>query len=164
MLGGLAEVRSIPELKALYKGVDAADFLPADASAQSIGYMNPLYEGMGMGSHWPLPRATKLPGGKAIPKWLMDSPFNRIMPPAGATRGAFFRFHYAIDPDYWGGPVKRAFGGGGWSGKKLGWTKYGPLARAWYGTPAPTKAAIAGALAGLGWPLDNVFSEDREGQ
>jgi hypothetical protein len=151
LIGGLAELRSIPELRELSKGAAAADYMPAAAPQRLADYMATEY--FGMGSHDPLGRSAKLPWGSPVPKVVLESPFNRKMPPEGTPRGAFYRYHYAVDPDYHGGPVKRAFGGGGWSGKDLGWTKYGPAARSWYGTPWQTKAAGYGALAGLGWPV-----------
>jgi hypothetical protein len=157
-IGGLAEARSIPELKAIYKVTDAADYLPNAAPRSLVDYMNTNYDGIG--SHAPLRRATKLPNGKPLPKAILDSPLNRYLPPEGTPRGAFYRYHYAIDPSYRGGPVKRTFGGGGWSGKDLGWTKYGPAARVWYGAPTPAKAAAVGALAGLGWPIDQFCRRD----
>lgn len=150
-IGALAELRSIPELRALQAGA-AADPL-ADLPERMAGYMAGPYEGMG--SHAPWPRAKKLPGGFSLPKFILDSPFNRILPPEGTPRGVFFKFHYAIDPSYWGGPVRGASGrGSGWSGAKLGWRKYGPAARAWYGTPWQTKAATYGAMAGLGGAVE----------
>lgn len=152
LLGGAAELRSIPELRALRNGSAAVTELPANASQRLIDYMA-TPDPKTMGSHNPFPRKTRFPGGSPVPKLLMDSVFNRTLPPPGTPRGVFYRYHFAIDPDYRGGPVKKAFGGGGWSGAKLGWTKYAPAARAWYGTPWQTKAAALGALAGIGAPL-----------
>jgi hypothetical protein len=160
-IGGAAELRSIPELRALSKEAASADYMPPGAPQRLIDAMAEPYSGMG--SHAPVRRATKLPGGRPVPKALLDSVFNRTLPPEGTPKGAFYRFHYAIDPRYYGGPVKGAFGGGGWSGADLGWTKYGPLARGWYGTPWQTKAAASGVLAGLGWPVDG-FGAGEGGQ
>ncbi len=114
----------------------------------------------GMGSHAPIPRSVKLPWGSPYPKTIVESVFNKKLPPSGTPKGAFYRYHYAIDPNYYGGPVKKVFGGGGWSGKDLGWTKYGPAVRAWYGTPWQTKAAGLGLLTGLGWPAAQLLPDE----
>ena len=158
-VAGAAELRSIPELKALSAGPEAAGYLPPGAPQRLVDAMAEDYEGMG--SHAPIRQATKLPWGGRLPQWLLDSPFNRVLPPEGTPKGAFYRYHYAIDPSYHGGPVKQAFGGGGWSGRKLGWKKYGPAARAWYGTPGQTKLAGYGLLAGVGAGLDQLPSARR---
>ncbi|CAN7512618.1 hypothetical protein LJR225_003679 [Phenylobacterium sp. LjRoot225] len=159
LIGAAAELRSIPELRALSKGRAAIPDLPPGTPDRVVNYMA-TPDPKTMGSHAPLPRATKLPGGRPIPAIISESVFNRKLPPPGTPRGVFYQYHYAIDPKYHGGPVKAAFGGGGWSGKKLGWTKYGPAARAWYGTPWQTKAAALGTLGGLGWPIDSFGPDD----
>lgn len=133
---------------ALAAGPKATGYLPSGAPQRLIDAMAEDYQGIG--SHAPIRRATKLPWGGQLPRRILDSPFNRTLPLAGTPKGAFYRYHYAIDPSYWGGNVKRVFGGGGWSGRALGWKKYGPLARGWYGTAGKTKLAGYGALAGVG--------------
>jgi hypothetical protein len=154
----MAELRSIPELKAMRDGASASEILPPSAPGRHFEYMDTDYAGMG--SHGPMKRSTRLPGNISLPKFVLDSPFNRVMPAPGTPRGAFYRFHYAIDPNYFGGPVKRAYGGGGWSGRAFGWTKYGPLARAWYGTPAATKLAGYGLLGGSGAAESPLLSDE----
>jgi hypothetical protein len=81
-----------------------------------------------------------------VPRVFVDSPFN-VVKPSGVERGQLYRRHYGLDEKYHGGPVSADHGGGGWSGRKLGWTRYGPAERIWYGTPRATKAAVLGPPA-----------------
>ena len=87
-------------------------------------------------------------GDATVPRVFVDSPFN-VVKPRGVERGQLYRRHYGLDDKYHGGPVSAEHGGGGWSGRKLGWTRYGPVERLWYGTPGATKAAVLGPPAVL---------------
>jgi hypothetical protein len=86
-------------------------------------------------------------GDLAVPQRLMDSRFNVVRP--NVERGMMYRRHFGLDDHYYGGRVSADFGGGGWSGRKLGWRKYGPAERLWYGTPGALKAGLLGPLAGF---------------
>lgn len=117
------------------------------------GYSKPISEYFsepytGEGHHF-LPKRVDLPkwlGGGPIPRWIKDSPFFLLRPP-NMSRGDFYKLHHGVDPHYHGGKVQKKFGGGGWSGKKLGWTKYDQLGRLWHGSPAPLKAAVGGSAS-----------------
>jgi hypothetical protein len=85
-------------------------------------------------------------GDLPVPKVVVESPFN-VVKPRGVERGQLYRRHYGLDDRYYGGPVSAEYGGGGWSGRKLGWTRYGPVERFWYGTPSATKAVVLGPTA-----------------
>jgi hypothetical protein len=123
-----------------------AKYIARGASPQLAEYLAQPYEGMG--SHL-VPRRTRLPGGAPIPEKIMDSRFN-VLKPKAIERGAMYERHFGVDDRYWGGKVPAAFGGGGWSGRRLGWKKYNPVERIWYGTPGVTKAAVIGGPASLG--------------
>jgi hypothetical protein len=103
----------------------------------------------GMGSHY-VPRRTRIPAlsPQPLPKWLMDSPFN-VSKPAGMSRDEFYRYHYAVDPNFYGAKLpagmKGLNGHPGWRASDLGLRKYGAVGRAWYGAPAALKEAVAGA-------------------
>jgi hypothetical protein len=64
-------------------------------------------------------------------------------------RGQFYRQHFGLDDFYHGGRIGADFGGGGWSGQKLGWTKYNPAERIWYGMPDATKTVVVGGPTAL---------------
>jgi hypothetical protein len=69
--------------------------------------------------------------------------------------------HFKVDPSFRGGKIPAEFGGGTWSGKDLGWTRYGRLGRYWYGAPAPLKAAVGTPIAlGAGAAVDGFDDED----
>jgi hypothetical protein len=91
-----------------------------------------------------------IPQRSDLPKWLLDSPFNRIMPAPGATAGEAAESHFLSDNRYNGGRVKAQYGGGGWIGQRLGWGKPSAPVRWWRGMPLPTKIAGYGGLAALG--------------
>jgi hypothetical protein len=103
----------------------------------------------------------KLLGDTLVPKIFVDSPFN-VVKPGGVERGQFYRQHYGLDDRYYGGPVSDEFGGGGWSGRKLGWRRYGPVERLVYGTPAATKAVVLGPPAVFD-ALGRAVPNDNEG-
>src|SRR6202008_1302680 len=93
----------------------------------------------------------KVLGAIPISKSLLDSSLNVVMP--NVERGQMYRRHFGLDDYYYGGKVQADFGGGGWSGRRLGWTKYTPAERLWYGTPGATKGVLLGGpaiLEGLG--------------
>lgn len=123
-----------------------AKYIARGASPQLAEYFAQPYQGMG--AHL-APRRTRLPGGAPVPKLLMDSPFN-VLKPKGIERGAMFERHFKTDGKYYGGPVPAQFGGGGWSGRRLGWERYNPVERIWHGTPGATKAVVVGGPAALG--------------
>lgn len=150
LAAGGPELKTLRELGYLGKAPSVATRIAQSALPREAAYLDGLYDPRGMGSHGFIPRSATLPGGAPIPKWFMDSKWNRTMPAPGATKGQMFQYHYAIDPSYNGGRISRGYGAGGWSGARLGWTKDGPLERRWRGIPLRTKAAAYGALAGLG--------------
>lgn len=115
----------------------AEGFSPTDAA-----YLAEPYKGAG--HHSLLPQRAALPqwaGGGPIPRAILDSPFN-VLKPAGMSRGEFYELHSGVDPYFWGTGLQR--GGGSWSAKRLGISKYELPQRLWYGTPSATKRAIAG--------------------
>jgi hypothetical protein len=102
----------------------------------------------------------KLFGDLPVPKFFSESAFN-IVKPKGVERGMLYKRHYGLDDLYYGGKISAEFGGGGWSGQKLGWTRYGPVERLWYGTPGRTKAIGLGAPATLD-ALGRVAPDDED--
>lgn len=127
------------------KAVEPAEAAILTAKPQFAAYFDEPYVGMG---HHIVPRRTTLPswlGGGEVPKFIMESPFNKIQENNMSKRD-FFRNHYGVDDWYFGGNVKKEFGGGGWSGADLGWSKYGPLDRFIYGTSPATKALVGPPL------------------
>lgn len=90
-----------------------------------------------------------LPQSKAreldIPSVIAESPVF-VLKPRGITKGDFYKLHYQVDRDYHGGRVA----GQRWSGKALGWNKYGRAGRLWHGSPRPLKATLGGAVGAAG--------------
>ena len=146
-VGGEA-LRGTAELGAAAKAADAAETSYLAARPALKAYMDQPYRGP-MGHHI-LARSSELPpwlGGGPYPEAIMESPFNKIRE-TNMTNRDFYRNHVGVDKSYWGGSVGRDFGGGGWSGKVLGWTDYGPIDRLRYGTAPPTKAIVGTGLVG----------------
>jgi hypothetical protein len=153
------ELKTLRELGYLGKAPTVAERVAAGTPLNQARYFAELYDQRrGMGSHGFIPRRATLPGGRPVPQWLLDSEWNRTMPAPSATKGEMFGYHYSVDPKYQGGSVSKPYGGGGWSGKGLGWVKNGPLEQRWRGVPLRTKAAAYGALAGFGAIADPFLS------
>ena len=157
LLYGGAEAKGLTELGKAAEGAGAAKYLARGYPVGLSDYFATPYNGMG---HHVVARRTELPpwlGGGPVPPVVSESPFFLLKPPNIST-GDFFETHVRVDPYYHGGKVPAEFGGGGWSGKDLGWTKYDALGRAWYGSPAPLKAVAGAGLAGAGAAVDQVWN------
>ena len=157
LLYGGAEVKGLTELGKAAEGAGAAKYLARGYPVGLSDYFATPYNGRG---HHVVARRTELPpwlGGGPVPPVVSESPFFLLKPPNIST-GDFFETHVRVDPYYHGGKVPAEFGGGGWSGKDLGWTKYDALGRAWYGSPAPLKAVAGAGLAGAGAAVDQVWN------
>lgn len=165
------ELKSAAEL-GRFAEAGPAKYIKKGASPELADYLAKPYQGMG--HHSIIPRRAKsvaeIPvvnktakllnvedavdkvlGDIPIPKTVLDSRFNVVKPKV--ERGQMYRRHFGLDDYYYGGKTPAEFGGGGWSGRGLGWTKYGPAERLWYGTPAATKGVLVGGpvvLEGLG--------------
>ena len=92
-----------------------------------------------------------------MPRAISDSPFF-LLKPRDVSTGDFYQRHFQVDPQYGGGKIPAEFGGGRWSGKKLGWEKYGRLGRIWHGSPAPLKAAAGAGVVGAGAAVDQAWN------
>lgn len=154
LLYGGAESKGLSELE---RAANGADYLARGYPKGISDYFATPYTGEG---HHFLPKRTKLPawlGGGPVPPAISNSPFFLLKPPNVST-GEFFQTHYQVDPFYRGGKVPAKFGGGGWSGKVLGWQKHDRLGRLWYGSPAPLKAAAGAGAVGAGAAVDQVWN------
>lgn len=116
-----------------------AKYVAMGASPALAQYLAQPYRGAG--HHSIAPRRARLPGGAPVPRAVMDSPLN-VLKPRNVENGAMYKLHHSVDRFYHGGPVRQEFGGGGWSARRLGWKKSGPVGQLWYGTPGATKAAL----------------------
>ena len=111
-------------------------------------FMEP-YEGMG---HHVIGRKQSMPaylGGGLYPKAIVESPLF-VIDGQGMRKGEFLERHVGVDDDYYGGKIPARYGGGTWSGEKLGWTKYGPSKKAWFGTTKPMKMVVGAGVLGAG--------------
>jgi hypothetical protein len=167
----VGELKGAAELGRFAKA-GPAKYIEMGASPELADYLATPYEGMG--HHSIIPRraksVAKIPavnkaaellkaegavdkvlGNIPIPKIVLDGPFNVVKP--NVERGQMYKRHFGLDDYYYGGKVPAEFGGGGWSGRRLGWAKSNPAERLWYGTPAATKGVLLGGpavLDGLG--------------
>ncbi len=158
LVAGGPALKAVTGLGKLGKATTAAEYMARGVPANLAEYFATPYKGMG--SHY-VPRRTKLPaalGGAPLPSWILDSPFF-LLKPKGMTRGDFYELHFKVDPKYRGGRVPREFGGGGWSGAKLGWEKYGQAGRLWHGAPGLLKTTVGGGVVGAGAMVDQLDSE-----
>lgn len=117
----------------------------------------------GMGSHF-MPRRSTLPkhfGGGPVPKAILDSPFF-LLKPNGISTGDMQKLHYEVDPRYHGGKIKAQYGGGSWSGDKLGWQKHDRPGRLWYGAPTPLKVVVGGGAAVGGGAVVDALDGDED--
>jgi hypothetical protein len=100
-------------------------------------------------------------GQPLLPRWYMDSRFN-VLKPEGLSRDQFNAEHFGIDDHFFGGFLPRdAKGGRGWSGRELGFQRYGPVERLMRGAPPPLKKAVGGAAAVGGLAAYNLWGGDR---
>ena len=83
------------------------------------------------------------------------------MPP-GINTGDMFELHFGVDPKYFGGKIGKEFGGGSWSGRKLGWTKHNKLGRIVRGSPKPLKYTVGGGIFGSAGALVNQYRNGEE--
>ena len=157
LLYGGAEAKGLAELGSASEEAAAVKYLARGYPKGLSDYFATPYDGQG---HHYLPKRTELPawlGGGTVPPIISDSPFF-LLKPSNMTKGDFFERHFQVDPHYYGGKISKDFGGGGWSGKKLGWQKHNRLGRLWYGSPAPLKAAVGAGVAGTGAAVDQVWN------
>jgi hypothetical protein len=141
---GGAALRSAAGLGKVARAVDAAEAAFLARNPRIAEYFALPYDGMG---HHIIGRNQKLPvflSGGRYPRPIVESEFNKIRH-VGMTNRDFYRNHYGVDDQYYGGRVK---GGGGWSARELGWTRYDPLDRVNYGTSPYSKGLGGGLLVG----------------
>jgi hypothetical protein len=140
--GGEA-VEGLAGLGGLSKASTAAKYVELGHPPELARYFATRNPERSMGHHF-LKRAVvkKTPAPlKPVVQSISESRFS-VLKPKGMSRGDFYRLHYEVDPDYWGGKAGKEFGGVRWSGKKLGWQKHGLLGQVVNGSPPPLKAAV----------------------
>jgi len=150
------EIKTLRELGYLGRAPTVAERVAKGASPELARYLDEPYPRDAMGSHGMFPRSSRLPD------WFLDSKWNRTMPAPGATKGQMFEHHFKIDPNYNGGRVKAQYGGGGWSGRRLGWTKNSRIEQIWRGIPLRTKAAVYGLLTGGAGSVNPFLGSEEE--
>lgn len=158
VLFGGAELKGLAELGLLQKS-GTAKYLARGYPRGLSEYFATPYDGVGHHYRAQSKAFPKTLGGGPVPRILRDSPFN-VLKPTGVDRGAFYERHFKVDPSYYGGKIPAEFGGGRWSGRDLGWQKYGPLGRGFYGAPGPLKATGGAGLAGIGALVDAGWQMD----
>ena len=155
LLYGGAEAKGLAELGKVVEETGTAKYLARGYPEGLSDYFATPYAGEG---HHSLPKRMKLPawlGGGPISPVISNSALFLLKPPNVST-GDFFERHFRVDPHYYGGKIRKEFGGGRWSGKDLGWQKYDRLGRLWHGSPTPLKAAAGAGVVGAGAAVDQV--------
>jgi hypothetical protein len=147
LYGGPA-VKGLTAFPRAVEELAAADRLIAASSPRAAERLARPYSGAG--SHFVARRHTR-----AFPAFVRDNPLF-VYKPDGLSQIEFYRRHYKLDPFYQGGPLP---GGAGWSGKKMGWKKFGQFDRVAFGMPAPTRAA---AIANAGGATRSLFDFGEE--
>jgi hypothetical protein len=142
----LEGLRGIEAAQGAIEAAGVPRYLKVGASPALAEHLAAPYEGMG--SHY-IPRRAQFPeqvlgiplpspiAGQPLPKAYIDSVFN-VSKPAGMSRGEFYKYHYAVDPKFYGARLPADVDEGrGWSGLKLGLQRYDRLGRLWHGAPVP---------------------------
>jgi hypothetical protein len=151
-IGG-AELKALRGLGALSKAEKAGEYMQLGFIRPAAEYLAEPYPDPGHHAFRKLPKKVlgiPLPpriAKRPLPKAFVESELN-IVNGRGMTRGDFYRLHSRVDKHYGGGKLPARVGGQRWSAKELGWTKFGPVARTWYGTPTASKVLAGGAAAG----------------
>jgi hypothetical protein len=140
LLAGAPSLKVIEGLGAVGDATTAAEFANLGFTDAQAARLTKPYTGVGHHS----PVSQSLAKTLGLPDWLRDSEFN-VVKPDDINQGDFYKLHFQTDPQYFGSGFSPKIGGG-WSGKKLGFQKYGLLGRFWYGTPP----ALAGVSAAAG--------------
>lgn len=137
-------------------------YLKKGYSLEAAQHLASPYEN-GAGSHY-VPQKLFKDGGplSRVPflKNFKDSEWN-VSKPEGMTRGQFYDYHYENDPFYHGARMPASVPEMGWSGKRMGLKKRGPLGRLWFGMPAPLKARALGSAGTFGGTVQSI-SEDED--
>src|SRR5262249_18936504 len=135
---GLIGTRPSPPSK-----FEAQGHTPAVADYLAEPYPRSRAEG-GAGHHSPISQETAR--GLGLPDSVRDSPFN-VLRPRGISRGDFYELHFRVDPSSSVNRLPRSVGGGAWNANRIpGLRRYGPLGRAWHGTPDALKGAVGGGV------------------
>ena len=91
----------------------------------------------------------------------MDSSLN-VSKPRGLSQYDFYKYHYAVDPKFYGGSLRRGLNGGrGFSGAQLGFERYSIPERTWARIPPIWKDYYTGVTLGDALrPLPQDLSEN----
>ena len=83
-----------------------------------------------------------------IPQWFMDGPLN-VSKPRGLSQYDFYKYHYGVDGQFHGGKLPNGPDGPrGFSGRNLGFERYGQPGRTWARIPQIWKDYYAGVTSG----------------
>ena len=86
--------------------------------------------------------------GAPIPRGFMDGPLN-VSRPRGLSQYDFYKFHYGVDPQYYGGKLPKHLNDGkGFSGQRLGFERFSNPGRTWARIPPIYKDYYSGVTSG----------------
>jgi hypothetical protein len=141
LLGGGIGVKGVAKIGAA-KALTKADYLRAGFTEKQIAGLGKAYAGRG---HHAIPlRATK-----GLSESVRNNPAF-VLDFKGRTRAQANEEHFRVDKKFWGANAPKDPGGPrGWSGKKLGLERYGPINRLAFGTPDLVKNILIGNALGV---------------
>jgi hypothetical protein len=162
VVGGVNAARTF----AATREANIAKFMGQGLDEQTARYLSRPYKGDG--DHALIQKSQKSVLGfktpwlrKApIPQWFMDGPLN-VSRPRGLSQGDFYEYHYGVDPNYYGGSLRRSLNGGkGWSGNRLGIERYSGPKQIWARIPPIWKDYYSGVASG---EASSMLPEDTSG-
>jgi len=100
-------------------------------------------------------------GDGPVVRRIRDSSLN-VSIPRDITRGDFYEHHFRTDPRMYGARLPNWSNPRGWSGKRLGLEKFGPVGRAVLGAPDALQSTVGGGLGGVGWTIGDLQAGEDE--
>jgi hypothetical protein len=171
MQGGEEAVRAA-RYAAKVKPAEYARLRARGDSHDMANYLSDQYPRGAMGSHL-VARSEKFPqkilgvpvpetlAGQPLPRSYIDSPLN-VWKPEGLSRDQVYTRHYGYGAGFYGARLPATVNGGrGWSGRRFGLSRYGPVERLVKVAPPALKSTIGGAGVVGGLTAYNLFGGDR---
>ena len=159
VVGGLNAARTF----AATREANIAEMMERGLNEPTARHLSKPYKGQG--DHALIQKSQKsifgfeMPGLRRlpIPKWFMDSSLN-VSIPRGLSQYDFYKYHYGVDPQFYGGRLPVDLNGGkGFSGKRLGFERYSNPGRTWARIPPIWKDYYAGVASG---EAAGIFPQD----
>jgi hypothetical protein len=157
---GAPEIKVLATVGRMSKEAKIAKYVARGEKPAVAEYLAEPY--VGKGSHWIPQRVFKKHlGDGPVVNWLRDSPFN-VSKPRGFSRGDQYEHHFEVDPNYYGSPLPKGLGAKGWSGRRAGLQKRGPIGRVVVGAPDAVYSTVGAGAGGAGWAIEDLRAGESE--